>query len=113
MAENLVEKYRKKIKTEVVVQVPTGFKFTIKRLNPLALSKLSGDLDITNLNEGDTVANRNLTIRMLKAAIIDPPITDNDVGDENMLSILELDGDDVMFLIDEVIKSSGAKIAEE
>ena len=113
MAENLVEKYRKKIKTEVVVQVPTGFKFTIRRLNPLALSKLSGDLDITSLSEGDTIANRNLTIRMLKAAIIDPPITDNDVGDENTLSILELDGDDVMFLIDEVIKSSGAKIAEE
>ena len=112
MTENLVDKYRKKIKTEVVVQVPTGFKFTIRKLNPLALSKLSEDLDITNLNEGDTTTNRNLTIRMLKAAIIEPQITENDVGDENALSILELDGDDVMFLIDEIIKSSGAKTTE-
>ena len=101
MDNNLAQEYLKKNNPIKIVTVPTGFKFKIKKLNPISLSRLSADIDLENLDENNVKGNLLLSIKMLKKAIIEPTITENE-SDENSLSIDDIDSGDLTFLIDEI-----------
>ena len=101
MDNNLAQEYLKKNNPIKIVTVPTGFKFKIKKLNPISLSRLSADIDLENLNENDVKSNLLLSIKMLKKAIIEPHITDGE-SDENSLSLDDIDSEDITFLIDQI-----------
>lgn len=107
---DFIKEYRKKVQPTKEVVAPSGFKFTLKRLNPFSLSELTSDLDVATL---DTKDNLNLSRKLLVKGILNPSIVDSDIGTSEALGVGELTGEDVRFLMDEILALSGTKKAEE
>lgn len=107
---DFIKEYRKKVQPTKEVVAPSGFKFVLKRLNPFSLTELTNDFDLATL---DTKANLELSRKLLVKGILSPPIVDADVGTSEALGVGELTGEDVKFLMDEILALSGTKKAEE
>lgn len=97
------QEYRKK--HTKIVKVPSGFDFTIRPLSTVAVTRM-----MSGKSKTDDFTNDPETLpKILQLSIIDPKITLDSYGNDDALSVEEIDKDDVMFLIDEIMSFSGLK----
>jgi hypothetical protein len=95
--------YKKKlIKT---VDLPSGFKFTIKSVGPLFITRLLTENNITTdeIQQGSNKFNSIL----LAEAVIDPKLNPNATDSNDELSVEDLLRGDVEFLLNEILSFSG------
>ena len=105
-AKDRISPYRAKHQEEVTV--PSGCEFRIKRLSPITVNRIKGSRDIDEFSQDiDAIS------KILVAAVVDPRLTIDSVGDEDTLSIEELDMDDLTDLLNKIIEYSGLSKTEE
>ena len=101
-----ISPYREKHQEEVTV--PSGCEFRIKRLSPITVNRIKGSRDLDEFSQDIEAIGK-----ILVAAVVDPRLTIESVGDENTLSIEELDMEDLTDLLNKVIEYSGLSKTDE
>ena len=106
MTSKKVDNYR--TKHTKVINVPSGFEFTIRSLSTVAITRM--------MKGGKTIedfqTDPETLPRILETSIVDPKVVAVGSGDEDHLSAEEIDKDDLLFLIDKIIEFSGLKVEE-
>ena len=100
---SIKQEYKRKLIKEVTI--PSGFKFKIKSIGPLFVSRLMADNNLTT-EEIQQGSNKFNSI-MLREAVIDPKLSAEPTDDEDELSVEDLTNKDVVFLLKEIISFSG------
>ena len=106
---SIKQEYKRKLIKEVLL--PSGFKFKIKSIGPLFVSRLMSDNNLTT-EEIQKGSNKFNSV-MLKEAVIDPKLSAEPTDDEDELSVEDLTNEDVVFLLKEVISFSGLNAEEK
>lgn len=97
--------YKRKLIKEV--DIPSGFKFKIRAIGPLFVSRLMAENNLTN--EEIQAGSNKFNSLMLKEAVVEPKLSLEPTDSEDELSVEDITNNDVVFLLREIISFSGLK----
>lgn len=99
---SIAKEYKQSLVKEITL--PSGFTFTIKAVGPLAISKIMADNNITmeDIEKGSTDFN----IKLVSSAVVEPKVVESNAN-EDELEACDILRDDLVFLINEILKFSG------